>query len=239
MSFISVLGGATLADTLMAVKAGRRPGGTPWVVFASALILIAAATASQPTDSVNASNRRIRVAVLQGNIEQGAKWSPDGVEHTLTVYEELSRQAVSRGAELIVFPESAVPGALNADAMLRRRFEWLARETGAAYLVGSVAVESSPGRRELQYFDSAFHIRSDGQYGERYDKSHLVPFGEYVPFQKLLGGLMHAVARGMAMEGVTPGPGPRPLELWVDSVPSDHSLGRWAARSEYSVARLN
>jgi apolipoprotein N-acyltransferase len=165
-------------------------------------------------DEPGVGDGALRVAVLQGNIEQGVKWDPAWVERTLQIYEELSRRAAAQGAEVIVFPESSIPGALNEDPQLRRRMAELARETRAALVVGSVAIEHRVGSAR-QFFDSAFLLDPGGVFLDRYDKAHLVPFGEYIPFQEVWGGLLQAIAQGIALAGVTPGPGPRALELVV------------------------
>ena len=160
---------------------------------------------------------RARVAVLQGNIEQGVKWSPDWAERTLSIYTELSRSAAREGASWIVWPETAVPGSPDADRELSARLGALARETGASLVVGAVGArfimgpDGEPQPPEL--FDSAFSYGPDGRRLDRYDKTHLVPFGEFLPLRPLLGFFINAIATGSAGRDVTPGDAPRNLAL--------------------------
>jgi apolipoprotein N-acyltransferase len=215
MSFVVVLVGATLAAIARDLRAARRLSKSSRIALVGAAVIAAAGFFLRSAPDRGAET--IRVAVLQGNIEQGAKWNPEWAERTFATYEDLSRRAAEAGAELVVFPETAVPGALNSDPILRDRMARLARETGAAYVVGSVAVERGPGRRALEFFDSAFAIQPDGSFGARYDKSQLVPFGEFVPFRDWLRPFFEAIARGMATERVSPGPGPRALSIAIPS----------------------
>jgi apolipoprotein N-acyltransferase len=216
MSFATALGGAGLAKAATDLLARRRLSREPWLALAGVAAIFAAGV-SLPSPSPDAGTDSIRTAVVQGNIEQGDKWDPEWIERTLVIYENLSREAAEAGAELIVFPESAVPGALNYDVELRGRLARLARETGVAFVIGAVAVEDRPGRHTPEFFDSAFLLESNGQFGDRYDKSHLVPFGEYVPLRNWLGALFEAIARGMATYGLTPGPGPRAVRMSTHS----------------------
>jgi hypothetical protein len=104
--------------------------------------------------------RRRARSPSQGNIDQGAKWSPEWAERTLAIYEELTRTAAERGAEIVVWPETAVPGSPDADPGLQRRLEELARATGATLVVGAVGIDGyDPTRRSagpVRYFDSAY-----------------------------------------------------------------------------------
>ena len=211
MSFAVVLVGATLAAIVRELRASRSLSKTPRVALAGVALIAVAGFMLRSAPDPDADT--IRVAVLQGNIEQGVKWDPAWAERTLTAYEDLSRRAVEAGAEVVVFPETAMPGALNSDPILRDRMVRLARETGAAFVVGGVAVERRPGRPAPEFFVSAFVIQADGSFGERYDKSHLVPFGEFVPFRAWLRPFFEAIARGMATEGVSRGSGPRALSI--------------------------
>jgi apolipoprotein N-acyltransferase len=212
LSFVTVLGGAALARLALDRGAGRRPAPVAWaalgVVLAAHLagLTLRAATPPDPEDTV-------RVAVLQGNIEQGAKWSREWYERTLGIYEDLSRRAAAQGAQVIVWPETAVPGALGTDGRHGERLAALARETGAELVLGAVGLEEGPAGAPPRYYDSAFLVDRRGAFTDRYDKSHLVPFGEYVPLRDLLGRFLQAVARGIATTGVTAGSGPRPVDL--------------------------
>ena len=150
LSFLSVLGGASLARVVRLRKLdSASASGLAAVALAHAVGL--GISAAEPDE---AGLPRLRVAVLQGNIDQGVKWSSDWAESTLRIYEDLSRRAAAQGARLIVWPETAVPGAIDPGRDEHLRFERLARETGAALVVGAVGLELGPqadaGRRHRQ-----------------------------------------------------------------------------------------
>src|SRR6185295_9602572 len=93
-------------------------------------------------------------------------------------YCELATQA--KGADLLVWPESSIPGWLD-DAPVKQWLTGLVRSTGKPNLVGAVA------RVPQGVVNGAVAIAPDGTAGSLYAKRHLVPFGEVVPFQSLLG----------------------------------------------------
>ena len=209
LSFATAWGGAALASAWSAWRAGRRIDTGAWVAFAGLVVLHALGPplASAP----EAESGRVRVAVLQGNIDQGVKWSPEFASGTLEIYEDLTRRAAGEGARVVVWPETAVPGSLETDAELRERLATLARDLDAWLVLGAVGVVRDG--RAVRYYDSAYLVDPEIGFVDRYDKSHLVPFGEYVPLRDLLGLFVRTVASGMTSSDVAAGPGPRPLAI--------------------------
>jgi apolipoprotein N-acyltransferase len=132
---------------------------------------------------------------------------------TLEDYEALTHRAAAEGAQVVVWPETAVPASPDASAELVERLGALARETRAALVVGAVGMEDDRDAGRTRYFDSAYLFDPEGVLLARYDKAHLVPFGEYVPLRGVLGHFVEALARGVADTDVSPGQGPRALVL--------------------------
>jgi len=221
LSFLTVLGALGVSGLVRAPRKGSLPPLPSLAACAVTLVALAAGAwiNARPTPS---EGERIRIAVIQGNIDQGVKWSPAWQEVTLQIYEELTRKARAEGAELVVWPETAVPGSLETDPDFRERIEGLAREQGVVLVVGAVGVERLD--RGYRYYDSAYVFNTTGQQVERYDKAHLVPFGEYVPLRRLLGLLIGAVARGIAPDNVTAGAGPRVVRLPQPTHPAESSV---------------
>jgi len=223
LSFVTVLGGVGALEALRA--RGRR--GT-WL--APTVVVLIHGLGLWPPPPPGADAPRIRLAVLQGNIDQGVKWSPEWADRTLAIYERLTRRAAAAGAELVVWPETAVPGALNRSPTTRDRLGALSLETGATLVVGAVAVEEKPpearrpGASPWRFYDSAFVLEGDAV-TSRYEKAHLVPFGEYVPLRALVGHFFQAVARGIADDNVTRGSGPRALELGLPGISEPVTVG--------------
>lgn len=135
----------------------------------------------------------ITVGLIQGNIAQTDKWNPARADMIVQRYLQLSRQAVERGARFVIWPESAVPFYLEDDprgALVRG----LVRQLGVPLLLGSDEMEQGDPPR---YYNAAFMLDRAGATAAVYRKIHLVPFGEYVPMQRLLffvGPLVEAVS---------------------------------------------
>jgi apolipoprotein N-acyltransferase len=219
LSFTSALGGAALAAC---AERGARRRPAPRLAFA-AVALAHGLGALAPDPESGMRDESVRVAVLQGNVDQGVKWNRAFAERTLRTYEEQTRGAVAAGARLVVWPETAVPGAIEGDPALRARLEALARDTGAQLVVGAVGVEFGADGRPRHYYDSGYAIDPSRGFSDRYDKTHLVPFGEYVPLRSLIGLFVGAVARGIASADVTPGE--RPRSVVIDAAEGELRVG--------------
>ena len=135
------------------------------------------------------------VSVVQGNIPQSIKSDPDEEQQikNLQRYMNLSMLTISSKPDLIVWPETMVPGILNIDPYLTGRnvdriaqglVENLAYMSGTNLLVGATSIEING--EEQAFFNSAFYYNDKGFIVNRYDKIHLVPFGEYTPLKRYL-----------------------------------------------------
>jgi apolipoprotein N-acyltransferase len=139
------------------------------------------------------SGPTVTVGLIQGNIAQTDKWNPARAGMILDRYLQLTQQAVQQGAQFIIWPESSTPFYFEEDPagnIIRQ----VVRQLGTPLLLGSDEVE--PGEHGQSY-NSAFMLDTGGATAAVYRKIHLVPFGEYVPFQQLLffvGPLVEAVS---------------------------------------------
>ncbi|MCP1313831.1 MULTISPECIES: apolipoprotein N-acyltransferase [unclassified Halomonas] len=119
-----------------------------------------------------------RVALLQGNLSQLIKWTPEGQRAAANIYSDLTR-SVADEADLIIWPETAVPMfEYQARPVLERIQATLSPET--ALLTGIVQLDE-----ENRYFNSVIGV---GDVAGSYQKEHLVPFGEYLPLESVLRG---------------------------------------------------
>ena len=135
----------------------------------------------------------IKIGLIQGNIAQTDKWDPERAGMILDRYIQLTRQASDNGAQFIMWPESSTPFYFEEDprgGLVRH----LARTLGKPILLGSDEFEDTTPQR---HYNSAFILDTHGATAGVYRKIHLVPFGEYVPFQRLLffvGPLVEAIS---------------------------------------------
>ncbi len=125
----------------------------------------------------------VRVAMIQGNVEQGEKWDPAHAPDIFASYLRMTRQAITDRADLVIWPESATPFTFEMDPASGEEIRKIAREARVPILFGSDQIERGVPTR---YYNSAYLIRPDGSTGGVYRKMHLVPFGEYVPLKRVL-----------------------------------------------------
>ncbi len=123
-----------------------------------------------------------RISIVQGNIDQKIKWDPRFQIATTDKYIGLSLKAKKENPDLIVWPETAAPFNFLNDIALTKKVQKGIRETDTSFVFGSPSFK--PGENIVKYYNSAYLVDSDAKVLGRYDKAHLVPFGEYIPFKK-------------------------------------------------------
>ncbi len=122
-----------------------------------------------------------------------AGWTADQFDQTIAELADLSRQPKtgdvpknwSAAPRLIIWPESPAPFYVN-DPKLNTWLGTLASDQNAYVLAGSLGLRNPANGGDYDIFNSAMLVAPSGAFLARYDKVHLVPFGEYVPFQELL-----------------------------------------------------
>ena len=144
-------------------------------------------------DGLIAVSQKARVAVVQGNIDQSIKWNPAFQIETIKKYNRLSASIISQHPDLIVWPESATPFYLLHDVEPSELVFKGIEQTAVDYLIGSPSFIRA--NDATQYLNSAYLISPQTKTMSKYDKTHLVPFGEYVPFKKWLPFLGKIVAQ--------------------------------------------
>ena len=133
--------------------------------------------------------------LVQQNIPVEADWTPAYFQRTLNELTELTVRSTANSPakiDLIVWPESPAPFFDN-DAQFRERISNMAHQSGAWFVTGVVGIART---RHIGVANSAALISPPGEWAARYDKVHLVPFGEYLPFPSLFsfaGGLTKEV----------------------------------------------
>jgi apolipoprotein N-acyltransferase len=124
----------------------------------------------------------VKVAIAQGGIDQSVKWAPENQMATLGIYGELTRTARDAGAQVVVWPETAAPFFYGWEAGLSRQVEGIAVSGGIPILFGAPWYDPAGG----EFYNSVFQMDARGVVLGRYDKRHLVPFGEYIPLRPVL-----------------------------------------------------
>ena len=126
-------------------------------------------------------SRLIKVALLQGNIDQYKKWDKAYVEEIQKTYERLIAEATAAKPDIILWPETSVPGYLLQDPPLRNWLQKIVRNSHTSHLVGAPTIHDNNA------YNSAFSLTHEGYLSGEYAKQHLVPFGEIVPWASVLG----------------------------------------------------
>lgn len=176
---------ATVAFALL------RPGRDRAVAVASAAVVLVAVggwgTWRLREASLTRQGTPIKLGIIQPNIEQHAKLAaaeggdPQAARRIFTTNLAMTRDVVRRGAEFVIWPESAIPFKFERDPR-GDDIRALAREVNVPILFGSD--QETGTLNEIAIYNAAYQIQPDGQTAAVYRKIHLVPFGEFVPLRK-------------------------------------------------------
>lgn len=190
------------------------------LIFVAPALFAMLAPALLPARPINQSGTP--VTIVQPNIEQGDKWDPVARAENFRRLATLSPRRPNGERRLLLWPEAAIPDYLESGypvswydeppAATRSRLARLL-SPGDLLLTGAVKLHpNAAGTDIVGARNSLFVLDAAGQLGPRYDKAHLVPFGEYLPWRSLLEPIGLARLAPGAVDFL-PGPGPRTLDL--------------------------
>ena len=178
----AVLTASATAVAWLALSHAERRWLAPVLVAAGVIGVAAWGGGRIDRGELTTSGPVVRVGIVQGNVEQDAKWDPARADEIFNRHLRLTEQMADQGARLVLWPESSTPFyfGYGAESEALRN---LARSRNIELLIGSDLFEQGTPQRT---YNAAFLIKADGSTGGIYRKVHLVPFGEYVPFGGLL-----------------------------------------------------
>ena len=186
VSFLIVLANVALAGLILwAWRRFRLQQATAFswpAPAATALVLIASLVYGQAALSHapgSDDQPSVAIGLIQPNIDQAHKWDQAYRRDTLDRYAALTARA-AKDTDLIIWPEAATPFFFEEEPLYRVEVAVLAHRHGVPLLFGSPALRRYPNGRPY-LLNSAYLLSPDGQIVGRYDKRHLVPFGEYIP----------------------------------------------------------
>jgi apolipoprotein N-acyltransferase len=185
VSFLVILVNASLWQLF---RAARGTDPLPWKLWGACSIAVIISVVyghyriqAYPPEPQNRHD--FTIGVLQGNIPQEIKWEETARRHTFLTYEELGQRSVQEGAQLLVWPETSVPVLFGDRDPEWRQTNAISQKLNVPMLVGSPSCRTQGGHTD--YYNSAFLVEGSSL-RDRYDKIHLVPFGEYMPLAWIL-----------------------------------------------------
>ncbi|MDP9128028.1 MAG: apolipoprotein N-acyltransferase [Pseudomonadota bacterium] len=180
-----------------------------WVVCASLLCLAACGFWGQwrLTEATAKTVPEVRLRLVQPNVDQALKWVADEREKNFEQLLDLSSQPGLEPVTHIIWPETAATFYLAEDA--RRRQEVAAHTPLNGSVLTGVIRRSTDENEHLHFYNSLIAIDSLARIDAGYDKHHLVPFGEYIPYRSVIP-LRPLVNLGVDF---TPGDGVRTLRV--------------------------
>ncbi len=147
-------------------------------------ILIYGYSRMKVVDRQMIENPPLKIGLVQGNIDQSIKWDESFQKETLKIYENLSFKVAEDKPSLIIWPETATPFFFQDAKEYQPLILNIPKKTGAFLLFGTPSYMLQKGK--VSHYNSACLISPSGDLVGKYDKIHLVPFGEYIPLQDLL-----------------------------------------------------
>ena len=152
------------------------------IVSAASLFVVNLALGIGVTLSYKDGGETYKAAAIQGNISSTEKWNGK-TANVLNIYKDLTRQAANEGAEIVVWPETAIPVVLAEREDYYNAITAIARDNDITLIISVFTRDEKTG----QLRNSILEINSKGEVNEDvYSKQRLVPFGEFVPMRDLI-----------------------------------------------------
>lgn len=192
------------------VSAGGKRGTIVWPLATSAAIVVSIFVfglirlPGEPAPLMNG----IALRIVQPDVAQAEKWRPELLRRNWQILVDLTQREGLASRTHVIWPEAAPPLALTQEPDALNVIGQMLPET-TTLLSGTIRIENGEPRR---FFNSFAAVSGEGQVLATYDKSHLVPFGEYLPFYRLLAPLGVTKITG-GSEGYSEGSGVRTIEV--------------------------
>lgn len=126
------------------------------------------------------SSAKIRVALIQGNIDMNVKWNPKYLHHSLETFYTLSQKAATENPELVIWPETSAPCYLTYEPFY---FEWVKNLSDSLNIPIVLGTDDYQTIEKNQYvfYNSVFYFQPQQGLADKYYKMQLVPFAEKLP----------------------------------------------------------
>lgn len=217
VSFLIILTASLFAFALLHLKKANRKHAAVFAAAAlcvfgvNALYGILRCTLYQP------EGERVTVAAIQGNIASSEKWD-EKTNSTLDVHKNLTLAAAEEGADLILWPETALPYIYSAGGKLDTYLTDLAKQASVSVFAGFFIQDS-----ERNLYNVIGQVDPDTGVGDTfYKKRRLVPFGEFVPMRELVMFLIPPLSQLSALDyDVTPGDDPQLFDTVYGKIGSE------------------
>lgn len=185
LTFFTLWASAVILNVLSALRQKK------WTILCvNSMILVMVASLSivvgKKSFVQSQPEKSLKITLAQGNIAQNLKWDQDYFDKTLQIYADLIRENLGK-SDVIILPESAIPMLENRLLPLFQQWEIAAQKQGTELVIGTVYEEPSMNKlfNSIIVLGNPDDVYSLGT-ANRYNKHHLVPFGEYVPLEGLL-----------------------------------------------------
>lgn len=207
LSFIIVLVNITLFEVVFnKTKRVFLPAGV--AVLVVACVIIYGIGRLTQIDNILKELPDKEISLIQGNIDQSIKWNERFQKSTVNIYEQLSLQNTKTDEGIIVWPETALPFNYQDANEFRKQVTEIPLKTKRWFIFGSTSYEKSKG--DINFFNSAYLLTPAGEIKSKYNKVHLVPYGEYVPLRNVFP-FVKKLTEGMG--DFTAGAGYYPLDI--------------------------
>lgn len=186
VSAVVVLFNVVVAKALRARGAGARRLLPAMIVLTLVVAVLPAAGRWRRTQlAAGVPAGTLAVGIAQGNVQQDRKWDPEFQDETMNRYRLLTLEAARMRPALVVWPETATPFFFQNPGPRRESVLEIAREAGVPLFFGAPAYRQRADGG-IEQLNRAYLVLPEGREAGTYDKMQLVPFGEYVPFARVL-----------------------------------------------------